>query len=301
MRELRLQRLEERDVPAAGISLQAGVLSIQGTAGDDRIFVNSVNGQVQATLNGATQSFDPAQVQTVVLIGDAGNDRIGNNTAIAGILLGDSGNDSIFGGAGNDFLDGGSGSDVLYDLPGVNTFVSTDGGFDRVFGNAASLILADAQDQQVRFFAAGRTPGFGSIQLEAGVLYLTPDNAGSVTILTQAGGTVNVLTTYAGFQSFDATQISVVAYFGGRGDDAFNNLTMLDSVAYGGLGGNDVLVGGWGYNLLKGGNGNDVLIGLGRDNELMGDGGADTLVGNQNTFFRSDNLDVVILQAMNSM
>ena len=105
-------------------------------------------------------------------------------------------------------------------------------------------------------------------------------------------------------EQFTLSQVQAVEFFGGAGDDFFENTTDIDTRAagnqgndelrtaggndelFGGegddllvsTGGNDRLIGFDGFDILFGGEGDDVIFGLGDDDELHGEGGDDTLV-----------------------
>jgi Ca2+-binding RTX toxin-like protein len=270
--KLNVERLEGRDMPA--VSLVGNTLLASGGHLANSYQFDLVNGSLVATENGRAFSFPAASVQKLVVNGGPGNDSVSNNTSVPSVVFGGLGDDTVFGGVGADVIDGGAGRDVIYDLLGANVINATDATRDRVYYSAASTVLADSFDQKVNFFAAGRAPGAGSVVFESGVLYITPDDDGSLATVTRRGN-VTVVTLDGVSRSY--LGVGVVAYFGGAGDDRFMNQTGLDTVAYGGLGGNDTIVGGRGYNLLKGGGGDDTLVGRGSFNDLAGNGGRDSL------------------------
>jgi hypothetical protein len=71
-------------------------------------------------------------------------------------------------------------------------------------------------------------------------------------------------------KEYDGMAVRKIVFEGGDGNDKFNNLTNIDSTAYGGRG-NDTLYGGSGNDKLYGGEGNDVLFGgTGGNDELYG-------------------------------
>src|SRR5215216_5825602 len=94
----RVQALESRVLLAS--TLDAGVLTADGTGGDDDLRVDRASGQIIVTLNGVTDGvFDAADVDEIVLSGASGNDsvRIGANI-IGATLNGGPGNDTLLGG-----------------------------------------------------------------------------------------------------------------------------------------------------------------------------------------------------------
>jgi Ca2+-binding RTX toxin-like protein len=68
---------------------------------------------------------------------------------------------------------------------------------------------------------------------------------------------------------FKTADISHIYFYGFNGNDTFTNNTFLRSTAYG-MGGNDVLTGGWGDDVLHGGEGMDFIYGRGGNDELFG-------------------------------
>jgi Ca2+-binding RTX toxin-like protein len=78
-----------------------------------------------------------------------------------------------------------------------------------------------------------------------------------------------------------------VVFFGGGGDDVFNDPASVQATAYGDAGNdtlnggnaNDTLFGGDGYDTLYGNGGNDYLNGGNQDDYLNGGDGNDTLAG----------------------
>lgn len=287
MRNLNLEFLEERNLLSA--SLVNNTLVLLGSPKQDSFQISSDGTNLTVLEGNKTQTFSVSSVSSILADTQAGNDTVVNNTSVPMVASLGSGDDFVVGSSNKDTLDGGPGKDVVYDLLGVNTILSRDAARDRVFTNAASLALVDNQDQVARFFDTNRLPGSNAIVFEKGVLYLTPDNDGSLTVVSKLGNKTFV-TMDGVSKSF--TGVSLIAYFGGSGNDRFVNNTSLDVVGYGGLGGNDLLVGGFSYNLLKGGSGDDTLVGRG-NNTLSGDSGSDTLIGVGPTRFLQDVLDVV--------
>ena len=86
---------------------------------------------------------------------------------------------------------------------------------------------------------------------------------------------------------FPRDAVSSILFRGNAGDDEFENLTTRASVAYGGMGndqlfggsGDDELYGEEGQDRLEGGGGDDLLVGGDGDDELRGGDGDDRLIG----------------------
>jgi calpain family cysteine protease len=68
-----VERLETRDVPATA-SLMAGVLTVNGTTGNDSIVLRQANGRV--SIDGLTKTFAATSVNSVVVNAGAGNDTV---------------------------------------------------------------------------------------------------------------------------------------------------------------------------------------------------------------------------------
>ncbi len=127
-----LQKLDDRAVPAAGISLTSGVLRVEGDNGIDRIFFgvdprNANNVLVTWEHGGQStvRSYAKSSVTSIQAAGMGGDDTIVNNLTIGMTADGGAGNDSIWGGDGNDKILGGDGNDRLYGRGGNDT---VDGG-----------------------------------------------------------------------------------------------------------------------------------------------------------------------------
>lgn len=183
--------------------------------------------------------------RSVLVNGDTGQDTIiggaGKDT-----INGDSGNDLLIGGRGADLLAGGAGNDSLYgDDFGFNNIAGDDtlrggSGNDMLFGGARTDRLEGGDDDDVLYGGLGGDNLLG----EAGNDILYGDDAG-----------------LNGNDKLD----------GGSGNDQL----------YGG-GGDDELTGGSGSDLLDGGTGND-FVGAGVDDDrLMAGAGNDTLDGGAN-------------------
>ncbi|MGD9633484.1 MAG: G8 domain-containing protein [Pirellulales bacterium] len=78
--------------------------------------------------------------------------------------------------------------------------------------------------------------------------------------------------------TFQRDTVSSLYYYGGDGDDRFENATGISAIALGERG-NDLLIGGSGVDNLYGGDGSDHLYGSGGDDLLLGGTGNDYLQG----------------------
>ncbi|WP_416357627.1 hypothetical protein ACLNGM_06155 [Aureimonas phyllosphaerae] len=183
--------------------------------------------------------------RSILINGDTGQDTIiggaGKDT-----INGDTGNDLLIGGRGADLLTGGQGNDLLYgDDFGFNNIAGDDtlrgsAGNDTLFGGARTDRLEGGDDDDVLYGGLGGDNLLG----EAGNDTLYGDEAG-----------------LGGNDKLD----------GGSGNDQL----------YGG-GGDDELAGGSGSDLLDGGGGNDFLAAGLDDDRLITGSGNDTLDGGAN-------------------
>jgi Ca2+-binding RTX toxin-like protein len=124
----------------------------------------------------------------------------------------------------------------------------------------------------------GRDVPAASVALQGQALMITSNAAADVVVVTQEGNRVQVAVNGQVQESFARSQVDVVVFDGGGGDDVFFNATNRNSVALGGDG-NDTLVTVAGDNFLFGGAGNDILVGGSGTDVLLGEAGRDTLFG----------------------
>jgi Ca2+-binding RTX toxin-like protein len=263
-RTLGVQSLESRELMAGVIGLNAGNLTILGTAANDTVVVNQIGALVQVSMTHLghthTQIFNAAAVQQITFRGYAGDDYFANNTNIRSTAYGDAGNDTLigggnvdvlFGGIGNDRLFGRGGNDVMYGQDGEDLMYGGIGndsmfgqnGHDRMYGEAGLDYLRGGEGNDLLDGGADADRLFGE--------------NGNDTLLGQAGNDL----LYGG-AGFDLLR-------GGLGDDWLY-----------GEAGNDLLFGDAGLDRLIGGEGNDRLDGGydGAADQLWGQLGADTFV-----------------------
>lgn len=137
--------LEGRKLLAAGITLAAGQLKIQGSTGNDVATVaTNGSGQVVATLvtdqGTETRTFAPGAVGSIFFLGDAGDDSFENNTAIPSDVFGGAGNDRLVGGSVKDRLFGEDGDDTL-DARDGDDYLNGGAGSNDLFGGAGTDFL----------------------------------------------------------------------------------------------------------------------------------------------------------------
>jgi hypothetical protein len=199
-------------------------------------------------------------------------DRSGNDilrgTARRDRILGQAGNDRIFGFGGNDVLNGGIGDDLL-----VGAF-----GRDRLIGSSGNDTLRGGADRDILLGGFGNDGLFG--------------DAGN-DIVNGGGGNDRV---FGG--SGNDTLI------GSAGNDRLDGQSGNDTIRGGA--GRDILIGGTGNDRLDGEVGNDIIItGRGRDQVVLRRGrGFDRVRDFQNGFDRIDlvgiNFNQLTLQRQNN-
>src|SRR5688500_15067266 len=100
-----------------------GTLVVDGTAGDDEIFVirNALRqSRLTISINGVADSVAASTVRRVEIYGGAGNDDLrvddsaGSTNGLGATLVGDDGDDVLVGSLRSASLDGGAGNDALY-------------------------------------------------------------------------------------------------------------------------------------------------------------------------------------------
>lgn len=119
--------------------MKEGTLTVEGTAGNDRITAALADGKPVVNTNGVEQRYLPWQVKRLIIRGGAGSDSIllspGTPDAV---LEGGPGNDSLVGGAGRDAIRGGDGKDDLRGGDG-NDVLDGGAGADRSEVDTADL------------------------------------------------------------------------------------------------------------------------------------------------------------------
>jgi Ca2+-binding RTX toxin-like protein len=170
---LKLERMEGRDVPSVTAPTPVGgVLTITSDDASDTVVVSTdaATGNLVVTAVGQqTFTFSSADVNQIVFIGGAGDDIFVNQTDIATVALGGTGNDILvagsaasylFGEGGNDILVGGAGNDVLLGGAG-NDFLLGGAGNDILVGEAGNDTLGGGDGNDILFGGAGTDFVFG--------------------------------------------------------------------------------------------------------------------------------------------
>jgi RNA polymerase sigma factor (sigma-70 family) len=219
------EELEGRKLFSA--SLSAGVLTVNGSAGNDQIQVSMSYGPLFNIINVAengvtTGSFIASSVSTINVFGNAGNDTIAVGSGIGNTRLdGGAGDDALYGGNGNDYLFCGDGNDYANGGFGNDTIDGWNGNDYLVGGEGADSLLG--------WYGSDTLCGMGGNDSLSGEY----DNDN----LYGGDGADNLS--------------------GGTGDDGLFGDAGADSI-YGGDG-SDSLTGGAGQDYLSGGNGNDFF------------------------------------------
>jgi Ca2+-binding RTX toxin-like protein len=240
---VRVDALEPRRLLAASLS-DEGVLTADGTGGNDDLRLDRVSGDIIVTLNGVQDGvFDASDVEAIVLSGGDGNDSLRIGANIDGATLnGGNGDDTLLGGNEDDTLNGEAGNDTLDGKEGSDLYVGGLG-FDSA---------------DYRFETADLTLSIDGVANESG------GNADGDNITTDVERIVG------GQGSDDIT--------GSDGDNSLDTRGGNDTVR-GGLG-NDSIDGGDGDDLIAGESGNDVLTGNPGRDTLTGGAGDDAFVTN---------------------
>jgi Ca2+-binding RTX toxin-like protein len=237
-----------------------------GTLSIDRNGVSGTNSP--KNFAGATASFEPEPTFTIVpptftIVGDAGNNNLFgtggvdaiNSAGGADVVVAAAGNDTGYGGDGNDYLYLGDGDDIGFGEAGIDVFVmglgndTASGGTDQdyIYGGDGNDAMYGDDGVDVLIGEAGNDSGYGGAGGD--YFYLGPDDDFA---FGGEGNDISVL------EAGNDTGI------GGAGQDYFY---MGD--------GNDLMNGGSGVDVLLGEAGNDTFSGgLGVDYLFLGPGGA---------------------------
>src|SRR5437764_430321 len=132
-----IDALEPRRLLAS--NLAGGVLTVDGTGGDDDIRLNLSSGQIVVTLNRAADgAFDPPPWPARPAHAADGSDATPRGNKSNGTLDGGAGNDTVDGKEGSDVLIGGAGFDAAdYRFETADLTLSIDDTANEAGGNAA--------------------------------------------------------------------------------------------------------------------------------------------------------------------
>jgi uncharacterized protein YkwD len=125
---LGVETLEVRDCPAYA-SLYNGVLTVQGTEGNDKILISRSGDQIAA----AGQWFAVGSIGLLVVSAGSGNDAIRDDSGLSAVIYAGAGNDRIIGGRGHDTIYGSQGDDTIFGKRGRD-LIWGGSGTDRIDG-----------------------------------------------------------------------------------------------------------------------------------------------------------------------
>jgi Ca2+-binding RTX toxin-like protein len=173
--------------------LNAGVLTISGTSGNDVTTVTQSGTTLKVVRNGVTETFDATKVSQMYIYGVDGNDKIdfstvniptyvdagpGNDLVLGGgandTITGGAGKDTLYGGPGDDRLNGNGSPDHLYGQDGNDRLYGGDGddvldgggGVDRLFGGNDNDVLYGGSSNDKLYGEAGNDTLFGQKQAD---------------------------------------------------------------------------------------------------------------------------------------
>jgi Ca2+-binding RTX toxin-like protein/mannose/cellobiose epimerase-like protein (N-acyl-D-glucosamine 2-epimerase family) len=239
-RGLVAEPLERRTLLALA-TMSAGVLEVNGTAGNDTIAITVGSAQVHVVVNAAAEDWAVGGINSLRVNGLGGNDGITvTATSKPASLSGGDGNDSLTSGGGNDTLVGGAGDDLLNGGTGA----------DRLSGGVGGGDIADYQSR-----TAALTVTIGDALQGDGAAGENDDVQADVERVYGGSGNDRLVGTPGP---------NLLRGYGG-------NDTLI------GGDWSDTLVGGSGNDRLEGGNSNDLLQGdSGADLFIGGAGDRDT-------------------------
>jgi Ca2+-binding RTX toxin-like protein len=160
------------DASAPFAVLASGVLTVNGTAGNDTIALTTSGSNLIATLDGASSPpFAISSITSINVNGNAGADLITLGAGVPGssvqggpgadTIFGGSGADTLGGGKGKDSITAGSGNDLIHGGAGADTIVGGTGDETLFGGLGADVITGGSGDDQIN-------GGAGTNQMHAG-------------------------------------------------------------------------------------------------------------------------------------
>ncbi|MCA9185253.1 MAG: calcium-binding protein [Pirellulaceae bacterium] len=154
-RTLSMQRMEDRQLMAADIGLEAGgVVHVEGTGVRDvveivdasfnqiRVTVKDASGALQKDASGQSlqRFFSKSVINSIRVDALGGDDVVSNTTNVRMDAFGGSGKDQLSGGKANDLLDGGTGDDELKGGDGNDTLIGG-ANSDKLSGEGGNDVL----------------------------------------------------------------------------------------------------------------------------------------------------------------
>jgi Ca2+-binding RTX toxin-like protein len=260
----------------------AGADTLIGGVGDDRYYVDSVGDIVTENAN---EGMD-----TVYVFGSgsltytlAANVENGYSPFWAGSLTGNALNNMLSGSYGSDTLDGGLGADTLYGWGGNDSYIVDNVG-DVVSESSTVATEIDTVQSSVTYTLGANVEnltltGIESLEGTGNALANVLRGNGSSSILYSLDGND---TLYAG----DGDEA-----YGGGGNDILVAENILSWAYLSGEDGDDILTGGAGSGSYSGGLGNDLLIGGAGYNYLWGDDVLSTTTGGNDIILGGASID----------
>ncbi|WP_342588882.1 M10 family metallopeptidase, partial [Neorhizobium tomejilense] len=272
-----------------------GADTLIGGVGNDTYIVDALGDIVSEAANAGTDLIktvlsayeltSTANVEKLTFIG--AGDFVGTGNALANVVSGGSGNDTLDGGTGADALIGGTGDDTY--IVDIATDVVTElanEGSDTVQTGLAALTLA-ANVENLVYTGSGNFAGTGNVlanTITGGTGNDTLNGgAGADTLIGGLGNDIYVIDNAAdaivesAAQGADTVQTALASY---TLADNVENLTFTGAVAYAGTGNalSNVITGGAAVDTLSGGGGDDTLDGKAGADVLIGGTGDDTYI-----------------------
>ena len=281
-----------------------------GGIGNDTYTINSTGDVVTELANQGTDTLRttitktlPVNVENLVLLGVASISGTGN--ALANIITGNSGNNTLNGLGGVDRMIGGLGNDIYF-VDHISDLVTEAGGAgtdtirstvsETLSLNVENLVLLGPANitgigNNLANNITGNSgnnliDGRGGADIMVGGLgndtYLVDDGSDVVVEgLNQGTDTIQTLIDAVTMSAnVDNMILLGASNIGGIGNSIANTITGNAGInALTGLGGADILAGGGGIDTLIGGGDNDTLNGGVADDILIGGTGADTMIG----------------------
>ncbi len=210
-------------------SALGNVLTINGTGGDDRIYVKNTTSGLQISNDTGWSTYYAGSLAVIRVFGNAGNDRIqiDANIGIGTVLYGGAGVDTLVGGSGADRLYGGDGRDYLYGQGGNDVLVSLgDSSVDRNYGgaglnsfwcdNGSDELIIDATADEIAAGALHRIASFMNPRIN-GTTQSIPRTLAGQNLPDPA------LTGYSnGYRNF--SQYPLFSKYGPRPDDIYQGM-----------------------------------------------------------------------------
>jgi Ca2+-binding RTX toxin-like protein len=278
----KFEKLEDRRMMAADISLDNGVLSVEGTdnadyisiefdPNDDDKLVVTINDPVTSEELLRVDDIDADDVDEIVVHALNGFDIVVNVTDIDSTLYGEGDKNWLFGGSGDDKLFGGEGRDMLYGGQGDDELTGGAGGDEYILSGTGLWVGGDSYN-------------FSGTQLGSDVVFENADVDDDRLLFGEFAVNLNLSLTTEQVVNPDHLRLRLSSATGiedvrgsNYGDTIRGN--SRDNILTGGFDGVDTLFGEAGKDTLLGGPENDTLWGGSEDDTLSGDSGNDHLYG----------------------